>query len=1473
MASPAGPPRDWLGEMMAPPGGTQVPRGTAPTFGTANTSPERVPNDMAQSLQSTPAPPLEEPSALSNALAYSPVGVALSGMGQLSSGLVRNPMVAFALRHTLGNVLRPFGASPETVQAKAEEWAKKWEDDQSSPGKVLHLIGEYGPDFWAGTKAMGVAQGMMTRALGWAAPKLAALGEGALPVYGGGGIDDVVKAWVGSQGTKTIAKMTETALSGIAAKPGLMRSAEVAANMGAFGVQAGARKATELESSVGDVVRDAAYGAALSGLLEGGITITGKMLLARAKEPVPMEAIKKFQDATGLRVRTGVEMGGLEGEGIAVQQVNQLQGGLSKISAARALNAELRQELERISWSSGGVAPPENMLVSLPKTGSGSVAPAYRVAAGVRTPQVTYGKLLKRADVLAQSEAKAQGLVDAYSKMMFEGITPANSYVSLEPASIVSHPNFWLQILRKFTTQAVVAPEEWIGRGGVSLSRIFDEMKNMGAQINMEGARAHVKMIRWVAELKDVVKQRGGTLEEMPIVGPPRTPPPTGGMPMGGSPPSPIPLAPALVPEAAAAVAPKVVAPVVAPTVAAATPAEGWTGPQMKGNLRIWEQSGDKTEPDVYKAIFTPADPATHGPERVLTVTSRASNEVERASKDGSPLTWVVKHGDEEIYASNTAQGAKKFTHDYIKQAEAGVTTAGEKAAEFGAGGPGLDKPWLIRKADWESQILARDRAAYLPGIEKDIAAVKAGTSSLVGKFSTYKTKKAALEDLGQMRASLLGKVESEKYSWGKLDNRGWDHKQLVKQAIEDGQTIPPEVLADHGIDLATAPAPALAAPPITASAAPITAPAPPPIPAAAAPPPPTPPPTSAWTVGGPGGGSPPRPPSAVPVGKPVVFDNRGAWMRPMGHAYEKGGVEKVRELYGDRAAAVFNDIEDTLMNLHAPIAKMGGSKAITIGELHSNGTPGGYLPHIPMPWEESKLVDSMSKQLRFHNKTMGKDEARMRAEQILKGGRSGPKRFASFDHERYVPGTLSEKIANPETPGAYMEYLEGVQEYMQQAIYRNAVGSRFGMNGELVAKYLALARAEGADTSYIKTVLDGTVGRKYQDQAWMRFARTVTSFESAMKMPFAVIQNLSQPVMNTITTDLDHSARAWWQSAKALPFREQRNALAFHAGSVDAQFQSVRRSILNESWVGNTADKANDFVLHATGFDSVEKYLNRTSGTLAARFQILDDLGRANAGQLRGINLETVRRRLGDVGIDLKSAMEMMKRAPDGTTMEELLGGAIETGAYRMMQKTQFAKDMMNQPLGWSSPFGLMMSQFKMYPLGVARLFRDGVWAEAAHGNLKPLAHFTLIAPLAGELVGGAIDSVKGKDRGRPPTGAAQYLDAQMGVGGLGLWSSAVVSAKYGRLSDLVYGPAASDAIALGQAGLQGRPDLVLKHLARQPITLAARRLYETISTTLGEVKDWAQNYGGDVVVGGGAELPATTLDALRNRETPGGR
>ena len=266
------------------------------------------------------------------------------------------------------------------------------------------------------------------------------------------------------------------------------------------------------------------------------------------------------------------------------------------------------------------------------------------------------------------------------------------------------------------------------------------------------------------------------------------------------------------------------------------------------------------------------------------------------------------------------------------------------------------------------------------------------------------------------------------------------------------------------------------------------------------------------------------------------------------------------------------------------------------------------------------------------------------------------------------------------------------------------------------------------------------------------------------------------------------------------------------------------------------------------------------------------DNEAKAINGRLRGENLERVRRQMRSLNIDIDGVVKGIREGKIADPMKLTKGNVnfadptvkalqeLEAqAAFRAAQLTQFIPSTTRRPLFWEHPLGRVMFQFKNFALGQARFLKDVTMKEAAAGNLKPLAYFLSVYPIAGELVKGTRALAVGKPR--EDEGGDRLLNDMLAVGGLGIVTDALVQARFGRALEFVTGPTAADMGDVAEAMSRGDLGAIGDQITRQPAFKAASGFFGSAVMLADETASYLSEMSGSDV----ADDEPTSFDRLQ--------
>jgi hypothetical protein len=442
---------------------------------------------------------------------------------------------------------------------------------------------------------------------------------------------------------------------------------------------------------------------------------------------------------------------------------------------------------------------------------------------------------------------------------------------------------------------------------------------------------------------------------------------------------------------------------------------------------------------------------------------------------------------------------------------------------------------------------------------------------------------------------------------------------------------------------------------------------------------------------------------------------------------------------------------------------------------------------------------------------------------------RDGLTKLASFDFNRAIPLSIKE-ARDAGIP--FADPWNSVFKYFSESARRLEYGSRFGYRGELAKPIINAAVKEGANRAITNTIVEHALGHKIYDRGMRELSKVVLGAQTGSKLALAVIPNMSQTILNPMAVGLRNTMRGFREAVKG----EDRNTILgsvalmhsigggvmrpFGEASMGPRLTGAAKnmdSVINA--MGNASDRFGSAVLKYSGFNLIERWNRLFSGGVGLatfRDTIAKSAGLDGRVLLRGRSLEKARRQMRSIGIDLDDTVKGLRtgRLQMGTREWAELE---QTATFGMAQWTQFIPSPLRRPMAWNSPWGRVMFQFKTFALGQGRFLRDAVFAEAARGNLAPMAYFLSIYPIAGELVGDVKAIVRDKDR--PDNMVARLLNDYTMVGGMGIVSDGFTAARFGRFGDWFFGPTAGDAFNTIENLSRGDVEGVLRQVTRQPI------------------------------------------------------
>lgn len=594
----------------------------------------------------------------------------------------------------------------------------------------------------------------------------------------------------------------------------------------------------------------------------------------------------------------------------------------------------------------------------------------------------------------------------------------------------------------------------------------------------------------------------------------------------------------------------------------------------------------------------------------------------------------------------------------------------------------------------------------------------------------------------------------------------------------------------------------------------------------------------------------------ALGLSKKAVRTDRFAFT-DVGSAWERGETE-LRNFMLEagrsaddtaRAVSTFKALDKALLDAYIPLAERGAAPILDAKGLERLGVR-NYLPHMLDDLPEKKLKEQLEA-------ILGEPAT---AEVWELYHREGLAAFGSADFQRVGKGALSEKVKAglPFDPNPFsnaFRYLTGIER-------RKQYGDIFGLNGELKPLYMKAIAAEGGSTELANSVIDIAQGMTYHDQSLRQLARVVTGTQIARKLTLAVIPNMTQSINTVVFNGVKASTQGFFQAMR----KEQDSVVMEALGMIESSVVATGRA-LGQGSVGpvagagglaraaNIADTFARWTLTGTGFNKVERW-NRLMAGHSGLYVFRDTVSKAVAGELKGNRLDIARRHMDTLGSNLDDIVRNARASGDDYFASAAYKQAESRSAFNAARTTQFTPSDLRRPGWWSSPVGRIIFQFKSFALGQGRFMRDQIFAEAVRGNMKPISYFLSMYPIAGEVVGSVRGIAKGKFR--EDEGIDRVIQDYMNVGGMGLVSDTFTSARFGGLSDSLWGPTiGGDLITFAERMSRGDIDGFVSKLAREPAFVAGRNLIGGTFLTVQGIVDHIERSREPAGAGRGVQLP----------------
>ena len=550
-------------------------------------------------------------------------------------------------------------------------------------------------------------------------------------------------------------------------------------------------------------------------------------------------------------------------------------------------------------------------------------------------------------------------------------------------------------------------------------------------------------------------------------------------------------------------------------------------------------------------------------------------------------------------------------------------------------------------------------------------------------------------------------------------------------------------------------------------------------------------------------------------------------------NAWESGGDDGVRAYMkglgrtaeqAEDQVKVWAEWRQASRSIAKTLEDMGAQPLMTADDLARNKVA-EHFPHALADKSEAEIRAALAKRY-------GEAEADRIVLDILEPGLA---KYGSFDFNRVMRGSLKDKLDDPAIGVIYESNpFVSMLDYLNRGRHRIEYGQRFGLNGELKDAMLKAVEQDAGHGAKVlaSNIVDQVLGRKYMNEYWREWSKIAVNYQIATKLGMAVFPNMGQGA-NTIAfggmrNNLKGLSHVWKKTNR----KEIEHTLGFFQGIQTHITQAGKKTFDAGASVGSggrlstasqTLDRLAYQVLTKSGFTRVEAW-NQFMAGAAGRQVFMDDIFRIAEGRLRGVNFDVAMRRLNSMGVGPDEVHALTTGIKNGgrAWLESAEGAAIygpleHRAIYRAAQITQFKPGSLRRPALWTHPVGKAIFQFKSFALNQGRFMKDQVLAEAAAGNMKPLAHVLSIYPVAAEFMVGPLKSIA-KQKERDKVGWERVTEDFMMTGGIGIASDLYQSAQWGGLLDAMVGPSVGDATALMEQMARGDVQGMLRDFANQP-------------------------------------------------------
>jgi hypothetical protein len=453
--------------------------------------------------------------------------------------------------------------------------------------------------------------------------------------------------------------------------------------------------------------------------------------------------------------------------------------------------------------------------------------------------------------------------------------------------------------------------------------------------------------------------------------------------------------------------------------------------------------------------------------------------------------------------------------------------------------------------------------------------------------------------------------------------------------------------------------------------------------------------------------------------------------------------------------------------------------------------------------------------------------------------------RFNSIDASRSIRGTMLSK--HEAGLPVSLDIFDSALRYLHAGSRRVLTAQVFGSKGQLVDEYVKAITIEAGvqEGKLFKGLIENYLHNDFYSESMRTASKWLTSSNVFGKMSLGVVANMTQPSLNIMTSGVMNTTKGLFRALNKEDRARLQQMMALHHSMV----ADVGR-VLGEEGLGMRAiERLAEGMLKWTGFSMFESGNRLWSGGVG--YAVTKDIIIKGAvGRLRGRALDDARRMASELDFSLDDIITKVRATnPRGginleKTLENVAGflnksdeGRVlmDRSAFLQAQRTQFIPSKFRRPEVWNHPMGRVMFQFKTFSMQMSRFLRDSVLAEAAIGNVKPLAYFLGVGALTGEYVADVRAYIRGDSR--PDNLPARVLENTFSMGGFALAGDAFQAVRFGDPLGFALGPSVDSGIDVINSAYQAifNQDLspTGNMMARLPVFQAAHALFSATMVT----------------------------------------